>query len=125
DEVIALAREYGTVKPAAIRLNYGMQRIHGGANGVRAVASLPALIGAWRDPAGGMLLSSSNMVPMTPAKLVRPELLPGWPELPRTINMVQIGDALLEADPPVEAVVVYNSNPVAVAPDSEKVIAGF
>lgn len=126
DEVIGLAREYGTTKPAAIRLNYGMQRIHGGANGVRAVASLPALIGAWRDPAGGMLLSSSNMVPMTPAKLVRPELLPGGPDRPpRTINMVQIGDALLGADPPVEAVIVYNSNPVAVAPDSEKVIAGF
>ncbi|ODT35051.1 MAG: molybdopterin oxidoreductase [Lautropia sp. SCN 70-15] len=126
DEVIGLARDYATLRPAAIRLNYGMQRTHGGANGVRAIASLPALIGAWRDPAGGMLLSSSHMVPVTPSKQVRPELMPGWPgKPPRTINMVQIGDALLEADPPVEAVIVYNSNPVAVAPESDKVIAGF
>src|SRR5690606_32257132 len=50
DEVIGLARDYATLRPAAIRLNYGMQRTHGGANGVRAIASLPALIGAWRDP---------------------------------------------------------------------------
>ncbi|MCM5572440.1 molybdopterin oxidoreductase family protein [Burkholderiaceae bacterium FT117] len=126
EEVVGLARDYATTRPAAIRLNYGMQRTHGGANGVRAIASLPALIGAWRDPAGGMLLSSSHMVPVTPGRQVRPELMPGWPEKPpRTINMVQIGDALLSADPPIEAVVVYNSNPVAVAPESEKVIAGF
>ncbi|MFA7667524.1 MAG: molybdopterin-dependent oxidoreductase, partial [Burkholderiaceae bacterium] len=125
-EVVGLANDYATIRPAAIRLNYGMQRIRGGANGVRAVASLPALIGAWRDPAGGMLLSSSNMVPTRPAAALRPDLLPGGPgNPPRAINMVQIGDALLDADPPIEAIVVYNSNPVAVAPDSEKVIAGF
>ena len=126
DEVVQLARDYGRTKPAAIRLNYGLQRTHGGANAVRAVASLPALVGAWRDPAGGVLLTSSHMVPITPARHTRPDLIPGWPErLPRTINMVQIGDALLGADPPIEAMVVWNSNPVAVAPDSEKVIRGF
>jgi len=126
DEVVALARDYATVRPPAIRVNYGLQRTHGGANAVRAIASLPALVGAWRDPAGGVLLTASGMVPATPARQTRPDLLPGWPDrLPRTINMVQIGDALLEADPPIEAVVVYNSNPVAVAPESGKVIAGF
>ncbi len=52
--------------------------------------------------------------------------MPGWPnKMPRTINMSTIGDALLTADPPIEAMIVYNSNPVAVAPESEKVIAGF
>ena len=60
EQVVRLARDYGTIKPAAIRLNYGMQRVHGGGNAVRAVACLPALIGAWRDPAGGALLSSSG-----------------------------------------------------------------
>jgi anaerobic selenocysteine-containing dehydrogenase len=54
-----LARDYGTTKPAAIRLNYGMQRVRGGGNAVRAVACLPALTGAWRHRAGGLLLSSS------------------------------------------------------------------
>jgi anaerobic selenocysteine-containing dehydrogenase len=123
DQVRSLASDYGSLRPAAIRLNYGMQRVYGAGNAVRAVACLPALIGAWRDPAGGLLLSASHMVPTTPARHVRTELLPR--STPRTINMVEIGDALLEASPPVEAVVVYNSNPVAVAPDSEKVIRGF
>jgi anaerobic selenocysteine-containing dehydrogenase len=124
-----LARAYGTTKPAAIRLNYGMQRVRGGGNAARAVACLPALVGAWRDRAGGMLLSASGQFPVDRAALQRPDLLAG--RRPRTVNMVRIGDALLgDADalsggPPIEAVVVYNSNPVAVAPDSAKVAAGF
>ncbi|MGD9944002.1 MAG: molybdopterin-dependent oxidoreductase [Burkholderiaceae bacterium] len=125
DEVIELARLYGRTRPAAIRLNYGLQRCRGGANAVRAIMSLPALVGAWRDPAGGALLSVSGMLPLTPQRHTRPDLLPGWPARPRMINMSTIGDALLSAEPPVEALVVYNSNPVAVAPDSEKVLRGF
>lgn len=124
-QVVALARDYGTIRPAAIRLNYGMQRVRGGGNAVRAILALPALVGAWRDAAGGVLLSSSGHFPSDPT-LTRPDLQPGWPEAPpRMINMSCIGDALLEADPPVEALVVWNSNPVAVAAESEKVIAGF
>ena len=123
DQVIALARDYGTIKPAAIRLNYGMQRVHGGGNAVRAVACLPALIGAWRDPAGGALLSSSGTYPIDSAALERPDLIHGKP---RTINMSTIGDALTRLDdPPIRAIYVYNSNPVAVAPDSTRVVRGF
>ena len=123
ESVIDLARAYGTTKPAAIRLNYGMQRHAGGGNAVRAVACLPALVGAWRDPAGGALLSSSGTYPVDSAALERPDLMHG---APRTINMSTIGDALREAkDPPIRAIYVYNSNPVAVAPESAKVAAGF
>ena len=136
-----LAREYATTKPSIIRLNYGMQRHAGGGMAVRTVACLPALIGAWRDAAGGMLLSTSGTFGMNSAALARPDLIRNDP---RTINMSAIGDALtgfqrvqsfnakdaptetLEPlDPPVRAIYVYNSNPVAVAPDSRKVIAGF
>ena len=123
--IVDLAREYAGTRPAAIRLNYGLQRTHGGANAVRAIASLPALVGAWRDAAGGALLSTSSHYPLDVDALTRPDLLPGWPRRPRTINMVQIGDALAHAQPPIEALVVYNSNPVAVAPDSGQVIRGF
>jgi anaerobic selenocysteine-containing dehydrogenase len=123
ETVVDLARAYGTTKPAAIRLNYGMQRHAGGGNAVRAVACLPALVGAWRDPAGGALLSSSGTYPVDSAALERPDLMRG---APRTINMSAIGDALLEAkNPPIRAIYVYNSNPVAVAPESAKVEAGF
>ena len=128
EQIRRLAQDYGTTKPAAIRLNYGMQRVRGGGNATRAVACLPALTGAWRHRAGGVLLSSSGQYPVQRAQLQRPDLLAG--RQPRTINMVTIGDDLLrEASPgfgpKVEAVVVYNSNPVAVAPDSAKVVQGF
>jgi anaerobic selenocysteine-containing dehydrogenase len=123
--VRALAQQYATIRPAAIRLNYGLQRTRGGGNAVRAVVSLPALIGAWRDAAGGALLSASGHHAETPAKLMRPDLVPSYPVMPRVINMSTIGDALLSADPAIEAVVVYNSNPLAVAPDSSKVKRGF
>ncbi|HEX2546057.1 MAG TPA: molybdopterin oxidoreductase family protein [Ramlibacter sp.] len=123
-----LARDYGTTKPAAIRLNYGMQRVRGGGNAVRAVACLPALVGAWRHRAGGLLLSSGGFYPADRAALQRPDLLAG--RTPRTINMVTIGDDLLRPasaafGPVIEAVVVYNSNPLAVAPESSKVARGF
>jgi len=129
DEVRGLARDFGTIAPAAIRLNYGMQRVRGGGNAVRLVAMLPCLVGAWRHRAGGLLLSSSGWfrTVKNPA-LERPDLLAG--RNPRTINMSTIGDDLLrEASPGfgprIEALVVYNSNPVAVAPESPKVVAGF
>jgi anaerobic selenocysteine-containing dehydrogenase len=122
-QIVSLARAYGTTRPAAIRLNYGMQRVAGGGNAVRAVACLPALVGAWRDAAGGVLLSSSGTYPVDHFALERPDLAQGTP---RTINMSAIGDALVDAqDPPVRAIYVYNSNPVAVAPESGKVRAGF
>lgn len=125
-EIVDLARDYGTIRPAAIRLNYGMQRVRGGGNAVRLIAGLPALVGAWRDAAGGMLLSSSGHFGVDLAAIQRPDLMPGWPQrLPRIVNMSTIGDALLEAEPPIDALVVFNSNPVAVAPDSERVIRGF
>lgn len=117
-----LAHDYGTIRPAAIRLNYGMQRTAGGGNAVRAVACLPALVGAWRDSAGGALLSSSGAYPIDGRTLERPDLIRGTP---RTINMSAIGDALTSASPPVHAIFVYNSNPVAVAPESAKVVQGF
>lgn len=140
--IISLAREYATTKPSIIRLNYGMQRHAGGGMAVRTVACLPALVGSWRDAAGGALLSTSGTFAMNTTALARPDLI--WNN-PRTINMSAIGDALtgflriqypdrkggaqIEAleplDPPIRGLYVYNSNPVAIAPDSRKVIAGF
>lgn len=128
DQIRALAREYGTTSPAAIRMNYGLQRVRGGANAVRAIACLPALIGAWRHAAGGLLMSSSNHFKVDTTALERPDLLAG--RTPRTINMVTIGDDLLRTSssdfgPKIEAVIVYNSNPLAVAPEGDKVRRGF
>jgi len=123
-----LAREYAATTPAAIRLNYGMQRTRGGGSAVRLIAALPCLTGAWRHRAGGLLLTASGWFRADEARLQRPDLLAG--RHPRTINMSTIGDDLLrEASPGfgprIGALIVYNSNPVAVAPESRKVVAGF
>ncbi|MGF6772916.1 anaerobic selenocysteine-containing dehydrogenase [Paraburkholderia sp. GAS199] len=129
--IVDLTRLYGSTKKSAIRLNYGLQRVRGGGNAVRAIACLPSLTGAWRERAGGALLSSGGWAPVDSHALQRPDLMPGWPaKQSRVVNMNAIGDALLHTGeatfgPRIEAIVVYNSNPVAVAPDSEKVAAGF
>ena len=121
-EIMALAREYAGTRPAAIRLNYGMQRHSGGGMAVRTITCLPALTGQWRDAAGGVLLSTGDWYGLNHALLERADLIPNRP---RTINQSALGDALTAADPPVRAIYVYNNNPVAVCPDSQKVIAGF
>jgi anaerobic selenocysteine-containing dehydrogenase len=130
DEVRQLAHDYGTTAPAAIRLNYGMQRVHGGGNAVRLIALLPCLTGAWRHAAGGLLLSASGWAKQVknPEALERPDLLAG--RTPRTLNMTTLGADLCHAGSPefgpkVEALIVYNSNPAAIAPDSAHVIAGL
>jgi len=135
DQIRDFARLYGTTKPAGIRLNYGMQRVRGGGNAARLVALLPCLTGAWRHRAGGMLLSASGWLKdFRNPGFDHAGLLAG--RNPRTVNMVTIGDDLHRQSgetlpdgrafgPRIEALVVYNSNPVAVAPDSRRVAAGF
>ena len=90
-DIERLAHEYGTVKPALIRLNYGMQRHGGGGMAVRTICCLPAVIGAWRLTGGGALLSTSKTYPFDAAALERPDLIPPGT---RTINMVQLAEAL-------------------------------
>jgi len=128
EQIESLARDWATNKPAAIRLNYGMQRVKGGGNAVRAIACLPALTGAWRHRAGGLLLANSGNFLVQRAALQRPDLLAE--REPRTINMSTIGSVLMQPaseafGPHIQALVVYNSNPVAVAPQSGQVIEGF
>ena len=129
-QIVELAREYGETSaaghPVAIRMNYGLQRVRGGGNAVRAIACLPALVGAWKYRAGGVLLSSSGSFPYDDDALERPDLR--MQPSQRKINMSTIGDDLLRSEagrPVVQAMIVYNSNPVAVAPDSGKVVQGF
>ncbi|MFC5476547.1 molybdopterin-containing oxidoreductase family protein [Paraherbaspirillum soli] len=134
EEVVELARAYGSAATqgdaVAIRINYGLQRVRGGGMAVRNIACLPALVGAWRQAAGGVQLSASDSFPKNSQALQRPDLLSRQDLTPRTINMSTIGDDLLrdaspEFGPKIEALIVYNSNPVAVAPQSSTVARGF
>lgn len=126
ETIVSLGERYGRAKAAFIRVNYGLQRHHGGGMAVRTIACLPAITGHWRRAGGGVQLSSSACFPFDKATLKRPDLSPPV----RTINMSLLGEALTKPDagvggPPVRAVVVYNSNPAAVAPDRNMVLDGF
>ena len=128
DEIIQLAREYATVKPAVIRLNYGLQRSERGAMAVRAISLLPALTGSWKEVGGGAVLSTSGAFQLNRAALERPDLQfqSALGREARIVNMSQLGLALNELkEPPVKALVVYNSNPAAVAPNQNSVLKGL
>ena len=128
-----LARAYADAgrnghPPAAIRLNYGIQRSENGGTAARAVLMLPLITGSWKQRGGGVLFSTSGSFPFDSAKLQMPELMLASPlkRNARTINMTQLGEALtLVDDPPVKALFVYNCNAAAVAPDSSRVLAGL
>jgi anaerobic selenocysteine-containing dehydrogenase len=123
-EIESFAREYATTQPAAIRLNYGLNRHAGGGMAVRTIACLPAVVGAWRHAGGGALLSTSGSFPVNKPYLERPDLVPPGT---RTLNMSEIGRILTDPglEPPVKALYVYNSNPAAVAPEQEVVRLGL
>lgn len=126
DAIISLGVRYGRARAAFIRVNYGLQRHAGGGMAVRNIACLPAITGHWRRPGGGVQLSTSANFQFNRAALQRPDLSPPV----RTINMIRLGDALTRPDagvggPPVKALVVYNSNPAAVAPDRNTVLRGL
>ena len=126
ERIRTLAREYGASKAGFIRINYGLQRHAGGGMAVRTIACLPALTGHWRRAGGGVNLSSSGAFAFNKDALQRPDLGPPT----RTINMSLLGHALTKPDagvggPPVQALIVYNSNPAAVAPQLNTVRAGL
>ena len=127
-DILQLARDYATTRPAAIRLNYGVQRSEHGGAAVRAIAALPALVGSWREPGGGLQLSTSQAFQFNRAGLEMPELQKRSPlgREARIVNMAELGKALSEVDnPPVKAMVVYNSNPAAIAPNQNLVLRGL
>jgi len=127
-DVVALAREYATIRPAAIRLNYGVQRSDRGGAAVRAIAALPALVGSWREVGGGLQLGTSQAFRLNRTALEMPELQmkSALGREARILNMSELGKVLTEVnDPPVKAMVVYNSNPAAIAPNQNLVLKGM
>ena len=134
EQIESLARSYatagrsGSVGPAAIRLNYGIQRSEYGGAAVRAVCMLPLLTGAWMYKGGGLQLSTSGSFPWNEKALEMPELMLASPlkRPARVVNMSLLGQALTTLDdPPVKAMFVYNSNPAAIAPNQNDVLRGM
>lgn len=121
EEIAELARAYAATRPAAIRRLIGIEHHHEGARMVRTLACLPVLVGAWRERGGG-LCGPTAWAAWGP--LDQQALTGSQPET-RTVSMIRLGHALTELEPPVRALVVWNSNPATTAPDSTRVARGL
>jgi anaerobic selenocysteine-containing dehydrogenase len=125
EDIQQLAREYATTQPAVIRIGVAIERHSGGGQTVRALACLPALVGAWRYPGGGFIQLPLWAFPIKWEVLMRPDFIqPGT----RIINQYKLGQALtgeLPLDPPIKALFVYNSNPAVVSAEQNKVVQGL
>ncbi len=126
-DIRKLAREYATVRPSVIRLNYGVQRSEGGGMATRAITMLPCILGSWKELGGGLQLSTSGAAELNNDGLKRPDLMQtALGREARTINMVELGRVLNEVnDPPVKALFVYNANPAAGCPNHDEVVRGL
>jgi anaerobic selenocysteine-containing dehydrogenase len=125
DDVARAGREFASTRPALLRLGVGAQRHMGAPAAYATIASLPALTGAWRDRGGGCsYIPMATAMAVSSGPLEREDLRPGPV---RTINMSQLGAALTDPslDPPLKALVCWNSNPAAIAPDQERVLEGL
>jgi anaerobic selenocysteine-containing dehydrogenase len=125
DVIETLAREYATTRPAAIRTLIGAEHHENGAMFYRTLACLPALIGSWRERGGGLMRSVGSWQErhIDDGKLSRPDLLAG--RTPRTLNMSRLGEILLDEQPPVMAMIVWNSNPLVIVPNAERAREGM
>jgi anaerobic selenocysteine-containing dehydrogenase len=125
-EVITrLAREYATIRPAAIRTLIGAEHHENGAMFYRTLACLPALTGSWRERGGGLMRSVGGWQDalVDEAAFTRPDLLAG--RSVRTLNMSRLGEILLDEQPPVRAMIVWNSNPLVIVPNAERAREGM
>ena len=118
DDIRTLASWMAEADPLVVSLGNGLERGRNGGSGIRAAIALPALLGKL-DARNGLVLGAGNAFPKTPAKLLRPDLLPGPT---RTLDIMDIGRHLTEddIDPPLRALFIYNHNPLVVHADQNR-----
>jgi anaerobic selenocysteine-containing dehydrogenase len=123
--IVRIGTEFASTQPSLLRLGVGAQRHMGAPVAYRTIACLPALAGSWRHDGGGCsYIPTATAGAIDGTKLCRTDLRPGPV---RQINMSQLGRALTvqALTPPVTALVCYDANPAAVAPDQTRVLEGL
>ena len=125
DDIRKLAREYATTQPSAIRIGVALEKSWGGGQAIRAVTSLPALTGAWRNVGGGILQFPVWEHPYRFDVICRPDLIPKGTQV---VNNLQLGRVLTgeqKLKVPIKSMMCWNTNPITQATESEKIIEGL
>lgn len=124
-DVERLAREYATIRPAALRPLIGLEHHRNGAMTFRTLACLPVLAGAWRERGGGLCRSTGALqyAALAEARVVMPEV---WRPA-RTLNMRDLGNDLCSTAlaPPIRALLVWSCNPAATVPNQNRIRQGL
>jgi anaerobic selenocysteine-containing dehydrogenase len=127
-EIIDFARLYGRTKRAYIRVGYGFSRSRNGAAQIFAVSCLPAVTGAWQYEGSGALQANHGLVPLDTRLIEGADLIDFST---RVLDQSRIGPILcgdkrdLGDGPPVDALLIQNTNPMVVSPESGLVRQGF
>ena len=124
-DIRKFAREYATSQPSAIRIGVALERNYGGSQAIRAVTCLPALTGAWRHVGGGALQFPVWEHPYKFDVMCRPDLIP---EGTQVVNNLQLGRVLLgeiDLKTPIKSMMVWNTNPLTQAPETDKIAKGL
>jgi anaerobic selenocysteine-containing dehydrogenase len=120
EDLRTATRALGRSSAPFLRVGWGLERNRNGTDAVRAVLSLRAVLGRFGRRGSGVLISTSGGYRMDRAPAQATHLRRNRA---RTINMSRLGQALDETtDPPIGALYVYNSNPVATAPNQGRVV---
>jgi anaerobic selenocysteine-containing dehydrogenase len=124
ETIVALARRYGTTKPAMLKTADGIQRHGNGGQTFRALCCLPAVVGQIGVRGGGMFYSTSGYVRWDSEAVGHAS---ECPPTPRIVNMNRIGAALNGEvhDPPIKSLFVFCANPAASAPNASLIVKGL
>ncbi|HEX5500544.1 MAG TPA: molybdopterin-dependent oxidoreductase, partial [Thermomicrobiales bacterium] len=124
ERIVALARRFGTTKPALLKFSDGLQRHGNGGQTIRALASLPAVVGQIGVRGGGLFYSASGYVSWDSEAVGHGS---ECPPQPRVVNMNRLGAALTGevVDPPIKSLYVFAANPVTSAPNAPRIIEGL
>lgn len=123
EQIVNLGQRLALSRPTGIRTMMGIQRHGGGGMAVRTITCIAGVTGDWRYPGGGVSYDTRGFFHANWAKFLREDLRP---KPVRSLSMTRLGEGLLEVnDPPVMGLFVHAANPLASAPDVNKIRKGL
>lgn len=123
ERMTEFAHAYAKSKAPFIRLGSGLSRYGNGAMTCRAINALPAVVGAWQYPGGGLLSSASG------SKFIGKDVMQQahvHAPAKRLMPMIKLGEMLINPEgTKVHSLYIFSSNPAITAPDQNVVRRGL